>query len=72
MMFDRYDICEAWYLFAADYNGGGGHWLYAKLSQLVRMGFKPAPGLCWDSLTENGQTIYRNLEIQHGTDWDII
>jgi hypothetical protein len=60
-MFDRFDICEAWYLYAADYHGGQSSKLYAKLSQLNRIGFRPSPILSLDSLTENGQEIYQNL-----------
>lgn len=64
--FDRFDICEACYLLESHYNIGGV--LHERPScqrrkesvgvQLRRMGFKPAPGLSLEILTENGRDIY--------------
>ena len=64
--FDRFDIVEAHYLFCSDYHGGQTSALYARFSQLVRMQFKPAPNLSFETLTENGKFIYNELEIKHG------
>lgn len=50
--FDRLDICEAWSLLAHDWG------LYAVAARLDRMSFKPAPGLSWRSLSENGRAYY--------------
>jgi hypothetical protein len=67
--FDRFDIAEAHAVLEWDYNVGG--WLHerprnrrrleATSIQLARMGFRPRPDLCFDTLTENGQDIYREL-----------
>lgn len=74
MAFDRFDICEAHYLLECDYNLGG--WLHERPSnqrrreathvQLHRIKFRPAPSLGFDTLTENGQEIYRALEARYG------
>lgn len=66
MTWDRFDIAEAYAVLEWDYNTGG--WLQERPSnrrrceatsiQLARIGFKPAPSLCYDTLTENGQDIY--------------
>ena len=62
-MFDRYDICEAYYVLESDWHVGGmlherGR-DYSIGVQLHRMGFRPRPSLgSRDSLTENGQEIY--------------
>ena len=61
MYFDRFDIISAHYQFAADYHGGQYSDLYAKLSRISSY-FRP--GIAWsgyDSLTDNGQSIYDNL-----------
>ena len=57
----RFDICEAWYLYASNYHGGQWSKLYSKLGQLHNIGFKPAPGLNYKSLQEEGKRIYRRL-----------
>jgi hypothetical protein len=61
MYFDRFDICEAWYLYTSRYHGGQWSKLYEVLGRLHNIQFRPAPGLNYKSLTENGQTIYRRL-----------
>lgn len=70
MNFDRFDICEAYLVLEWDWNSGG--WLQERPSnrrrreatsiQLGRIGFKPAPSLSFDTLSENGKEIYRMLE----------
>lgn len=73
--FDRFDICEAYYQIEVDYHVGG--WLRERPSnqrrrestdvQLSRMGFKPGAGFQgFESLSENGQEIYRELERRYG------
>lgn len=63
---DRFDICEGHAVLEWDYNMGG--WLQERPSncrrmeatsvQLSRMQFRPAPGLCFDTLTEDGKEVY--------------
>ncbi len=74
-MFDRFDICEAHYALEIDYHKGGILWgrpsnarrLMSTAFQLSRMGFKPSPLFNgFESLTENGQEIYRELERRYG------
>lgn len=73
--FDRFDICEAHYTIEVDYNMGG--WLHERPSnqrkmeathvQLHRMKFKI--GMAhrgFESLSENGQEIYRELQRRYG------
>lgn len=61
MYFDRFDICEAHYAFAADYHAGQGSDLYARLSRISRY-FRPSPLFRgYDSLSENGKEIYAGL-----------
>lgn len=66
--FNRFDICEAYYVLEADYNVGG--WLRERPSnqrrresigvQLLRMRFSnPCVG-GYEDLTENGKAIYDN------------
>lgn len=67
--FDRFDICEAHYILESDYNVGGI--LRERPSnqrrnmssgfQLSRMGFKPSPNLSFETLSENGQELYKVL-----------
>lgn len=68
--FDRFDICEAHCVFEWDWNKDG--WVKERPSnrrrmeassiQLARLGFKPHPNLCYDTLEENGKEIYDALE----------
>lgn len=59
MYWDRFDICEAWYLALSHCHPGQWSSEYRRLCRLTRPGFfKPAPGLAVDSLTENGRVIY--------------
>jgi len=60
--FDKFDICEAHYVFAMLWHGGQGSDEYRKLGQLHHMGFRPRFRLSnEDDLTENGREIYDNL-----------
>ena len=59
MYFDRYDICEAYYVIAHDWG------LYDVITRLEVMTFKPSPMLGnRDELTGNGQEIYDYLDAQ--------
>ena len=60
MYFDRFDICEAYYLFFSDYHEGQGSEKYCRLSRMLDY-FKPSPSLSYDTMTENAQVIYDNL-----------
>jgi hypothetical protein len=42
---NRFDICEAWYLFASDWHEGQGSDGYAAFGRLDRLGFRPSPML---------------------------
>jgi len=59
MYFDRFDICEAWYLALSEEHSGQWSEAYARLSRLTGY-FNPSPVLSVDSLTENGRVIYDN------------
>lgn len=64
MFWDRFDICEAYYLFFCDYHGGQDSNYYKRMSMMSEapLFFKPAPSLSFETLTENGKFIYLNLE----------
>ena len=56
MYFDRFDICEAYYVAAHDYGQ------YGVISRLDRIGFRMSPIGCHrESLSENGQIIFDEL-----------
>lgn len=57
--FDRFDVCEAWTLFLAEWHDGRAG--YAAFSVFVRVQFRPAPGLDRASLSENGRAILAQL-----------
>ena len=62
MFFDRFDIVEAHYAFCSDWHAGQTCELYKRLSRISRYF---TPGAAWkgyDSLSENAQEIYKNLE----------
>lgn len=59
--FDRFDICEAHYVFASLYHGGARSPEYRIFGRLSDMQFRPAPALGRDSLTENGRDIMAGL-----------
>ncbi len=58
---NRFDICEAWYLFAADWHEGQGSDTYAIFGRLDRMRFRPSPMLSRRSLSGNGRLILATL-----------
>jgi hypothetical protein len=59
--FNRFDICEAYYLFASNYHGGQSSKEYAIFGRLDKMQFRPSPLLNSDGLNENAQMIYDGL-----------
>lgn len=72
MYFDRFDICEAHYMFAMLWHDGvffnSNKWrkLYFKLGQLERIKFKPSPCLSNPKdLDKNAREIYRQLVVKH-------
>lgn len=61
MFWDRFDICEAWFLALCHCHGGQWSDSYMRLCKLTRPGFfRPSPMLSVDSLSENGRVIYDN------------
>jgi hypothetical protein len=71
MYFDRFDICEAYYLFAAHYHGGQYSREYAIFGRLHNLGFSPSPMLCVESLGDNARDIFDNLVENAGfPPWD--
>lgn len=66
--FDRFDICEAWYVFAMEWHSGQWSDEYAIFGRLEALRFKPSPLLNnADDLDENARTIYDELvaEVSH-------
>jgi hypothetical protein len=64
-MFDRFDVCEAYYIFATEFHGGQCSEEYAYFERLEMIGFRPSPLLCRESLSENGRRILAKLIRQH-------
>ena len=63
MHFDRFDICEAYFLALMECHGGQLSKEYARLCRLMSY-FKPRPNLTTETLTENGREIYTNACIR--------
>ena len=63
--FDRFDICEAYYLYANHYHEGQNSEIYKIFGRLEKLRFKPSPALTVKSLTKNGARIYSNLKRTH-------
>ena len=63
--FDRFDICEAWHIWACEWGE------YSVVTRLTRMGFRPSPMLCRDSLSENADVILQalNARSEANPDW---
>ena len=59
MYFDRFDICEAYFLALCDCHGGQWSREYARLCKM-RTYFTPSPMLSVDHLSENAREIYDN------------
>jgi hypothetical protein len=65
MYFNRFDICEAWYLALSECHDGQWSENYKRLCNMIRY-FKPSPILSVDSLTENGRAIYDDAIVKLG------
>lgn len=61
MYFDRFDICEAYYVFASLHHGGQWSKTYRIFGRLESIGFRPRRSISKDSLTDNGQEILAGL-----------
>jgi hypothetical protein len=62
MTFDRFDVCEAYYVYAMLHHNGQWTNEYAIFGRLHRLGFKPSPLLRDENdLSENGREIYDRL-----------
>jgi hypothetical protein len=59
MYFDRFDICEAWYLALTECHGGQYSREYERLCKMQKH-FKPSPFLSASRLTDNGRMIYES------------
>lgn len=60
--FNRWDICEAYYLFAFYYHGGQSSKLYQVFGRLHKIGFTVRNSLRSENdLSDNGREIYNNL-----------
>ena len=57
MYFDRFDICEAYFLALSHCHGGQWSREYARLCKLMSY-FKPSPMLSIETLSDNGREIY--------------
>lgn len=60
MYFDRFDICEAYFLALSHCHGGKWSREYARLCKLMSY-FKPSPMLSVDSLSDNAREIYDSV-----------
>ena len=58
---NRFDICEAYYLFASEWHEGQGSTTYAIFGRLDRLGFRPSPLLSKRSMSPNGRLTLANL-----------
>lgn len=68
--FDRFDVCEAFYLLGTRFHSGQWSRGYAILSKLARMRFQPRQNLRHVSdLTENGEAIYRKYAADARAAW---
>ena len=62
MYFDRFDICEAYYVFTMLWHEGQWSEEYAIFGRLKKLKFRPSPMLSDENdLTENGREIYGKL-----------
>lgn len=64
--FSKFDICEAYYVFATNYHGGQWSPTYRILGRLEAIGFRPACGLKLECLEGNALEIYEDLVQRHG------
>ena len=60
MYFDRFDICEAYYLAFSHCHGGQTSLEYSRLCKMLQY-FSPSPMLSVESLSNNGREIYETV-----------
>jgi hypothetical protein len=60
-MFNRFDICDAYYLFASEWHRGQNSTEYAIFGRLHKLRYRPSPLLTKKSLTENARAILARL-----------
>lgn len=58
--FNRFDVCEAYYLFLSHYHEGQGSEKYQRLSHMLSY-FTPSPLLKYAGLSSNAKDIYDTL-----------
>lgn len=61
MTWDRFDICEAFYVYMTLYHDGQWGKLYRLTGVFAKIQFHPHGNLDEDTLTENGRMIYDAL-----------
>ena len=61
MYFDRFDICEAYWCYMAEYHGGQWSKEYALSGVFHRLGFSPRYNLSSDKLEDNARVIFDAL-----------
>lgn len=61
LYFDRFDVCEAYYMFATEWHGGQNTKEYAIFGRLHKLQFRPRPLIDVETLNENAQLIYNGL-----------
>jgi hypothetical protein len=64
-MFDRFDICSAYWLFGSLYHSGQFSQEYAYMGRAEKLGFRPGHLFQENSLTDNARSIYDNLVDRH-------
>lgn len=62
LYFNKFDICEAYWLFASNWHSGQFSPEYEFFGRLDLIGFKPSPALKFTTLSENGKEIYNGLK----------
>jgi hypothetical protein len=63
MYFDRFDICDAHYLFLSEWHEGQWSKKYRRLCNMGRF-YKPSPGLRYEGLSNNAKEIYDTLVLK--------
>jgi hypothetical protein len=65
MYFNRFDICEAYWMYAANYNRSGlterCYFNKGIFDQLTRLRFRPSVLLTEETMSDNAREIYDNL-----------
>jgi hypothetical protein len=57
----RFDICEAWYVYAMDYHKGQWSIEYEIFGRLDRIHFRPGPMLCRSHLSKRDRQNVRDI-----------